>query len=101
MKLRRNQRCPIHNSFSCCGRESIWNRRKAGVGVERIEDQYHPRGYREVRSAAEMKKLLARKIIEQGLKCGICNQPFTDYEDIVPDRFGTCGAVFPLLQYRH
>jgi hypothetical protein len=33
--------------------------------VQRIEDPHHPRGYRELRSLAEMRKLLNRKIVEQ------------------------------------
>jgi len=32
-----------------------------------------------------MKKLLNKKIVEQNGKCGICGEPFTDYNDIVPD----------------
>ena len=55
------------------------------LGVRRVEDPHHPRGYRELRSAAEMRKLLNRKIVEQGRKCAICNEEFTDYNDIVPD----------------
>jgi 5-methylcytosine-specific restriction endonuclease McrA len=33
-----------------------------------------------------MKALLAKKIIEQDMKCGICGKLFTDCDDIVPDR---------------
>lgn len=55
------------------------------LGVQRIEDPHHPRGYRELRSPAEMRKLLNRKIVEQGGKCAICHEEFTDYNDIVPD----------------
>src|SRR5258708_33525261 len=69
MKLRRNERCPIHKSFFCCGRERGWRRCKPWAAVERIEDPHHPRGYRERRSPAEMKKLLDRKIVEQDMKC--------------------------------
>jgi hypothetical protein len=53
--------------------------------VQRIEDPHHPRGYREIRSPAEMKKLLRRKIVEQRRKCGICGEPFTNIKDVVPD----------------
>jgi hypothetical protein len=55
------------------------------IGVQRIEDPHHPRGYRELRSPAEMRKLLNRKIVEQDRKCAICHEEFTDYNDIVPD----------------
>jgi hypothetical protein len=55
------------------------------LGVRRIEDPHHQRGYRELRSPAEMRKLLNRKIIEQDRKCAICHEEFSDYNDIVPD----------------
>jgi 5-methylcytosine-specific restriction endonuclease McrA len=32
-----------------------------------------------------MKRLLARKVVEQEMKCGICGELFTDYREIVPD----------------
>jgi len=53
--------------------------------VQRIEDPHHPRGYRELRSLAEMRKLLNRKIVEQNGICPICEEKFTDYADVVPD----------------
>ena len=55
------------------------------TGVQRIDDPHHPRGYRELRSPSEMRKLMNRKITEQGGKCVLCQEPFTDYGDIVPD----------------
>jgi hypothetical protein len=55
------------------------------LGVRRIQDPHHPRGYRELRSSAEMRKLLNRKIVEQDRQCAICHEEFTDYGDIVPD----------------
>jgi hypothetical protein len=51
----------------------------------RIEDPHHPRGYRELRSPAEMRKLLNRKIVEQGRICAICHFEFKDYTDVVAD----------------
>jgi len=88
MRLRRKEYCPIHRSLFCCGREGIRQERKATtirMGVQRIEDPHHPRGYRELRSPAEMRKLLNRKIVEQDRKCALCHEEFTDYNDIVPD----------------
>jgi 5-methylcytosine-specific restriction endonuclease McrA len=85
MKLRRNERCPIHKSLFCCGREQIKKVRKSWTAVQRIEDPHHPRGYRERRSPAEMKTLLKRKIAEQGMKCGICGNDLIDFSDVVPD----------------
>jgi len=86
MKLRRNEYCPVHRSRFCCGREAVRKKtRQIRMGVQRIDDPHHPRGYRELRSAAEMRKLMNRKIVEQDRKCGICHIEFTDYHDIVPD----------------
>ena len=73
MKLRRNEFCPIHRSLFCCGREQARKERRFQLGVQRIEDPHHPRGYRELRSPAEMRKLLNRKIAEQDGKCAICH----------------------------
>ena len=85
MKLRTNEFCPIHRSTSCCGRESLPKPRLVRLGVQRIEDTHHPRGYRERRSPAEMRKLMNRKVREQAGICPICCEEFTDYNDIVPD----------------
>jgi hypothetical protein len=85
MKLRRNEYCPLHRSLFCCGREHVRKECRFRLGVQRIEDPHHPRGYRELRSPAEMRKLLNRKIVEQDGKCAICQQAFTDYNEIVPD----------------
>lgn len=85
MKLHRNEFCPIHRSLFCCGREQAQKERRFQLGVQRIEDPHHPRGYRELRSPAEMRKVLNRKIGEQDGKCAICYQTFTDCNEIVPD----------------
>jgi hypothetical protein len=85
MRLRRNELCPVHRSLFCCGRETVPHKpRLIRLGVKRIEDPHHPRGYRELRSPCEMRKLLNRKIVEQGRMCAICHEEFTDYNDIVP-----------------
>ena len=92
MKLRRKEFCPIHRSLYCCGREPI--QRGSSVrhlGVQRIEDLHHPRGYRELRSKAEMRKVLNRKIVEQNRQCAICQVTLTNYSDIVPDHIDPRG----------
>ena len=92
MKLRRNEFCPIHRSLSCCGRESIKKApRLKQLGVRRVDDPHHVRGYRELRSNAEMRKLLNRKIVEQNGKCAICLESFTNYNDIAPDHIHPRG----------
>jgi hypothetical protein len=65
MRLRPNEFCPIHKSLSCCGRETLPKPRLVRFGVQRVEDPHHPRVYRELRSAAEMRKLLNRKVRQQ------------------------------------
>ena len=85
MRLRSNELCPIHKSLSCCGRELIPKPKLMRLGVQRVEDPYHPRGYRELRSPAETRKLLNRKILQQGGICAICHEDFTDYNDVVRD----------------
>ena len=96
MRLRRNRLCPIHRSRSSCGREAVrLERRVRQIGVRRIDDPHHPREYRELRSNGEMRKLLDRRIVAQNGKCGLCEEKFTDYTDIVPDHINPrrmCGA---------
>jgi hypothetical protein len=95
MRLRANEVCPIHRSVSCCGRDRIARPRLIRIAVQRVEDPHHPRGYRELRSPAEMRKLLNRKIREQAGICTICHEEFTDYNDVVPNHRnpkGTGGA---------
>jgi hypothetical protein len=84
MRLRTNEVCPIHQSLSCCGREPLPKPKLVRLGVQRVEDPHHPRGYRELRSTAKMRKLLNRKIRQQGGICAICHGEFMDYNDIVP-----------------
>lgn len=92
MRLRRNQVCTIHRSRFSCGREIVPKPKAVRqLGVRRIEDPLHPRGYRELRSNAEMRKLLDRKIVSQSGKCGICKAEFTDYSDVVPDHISPRG----------
>ena len=68
MKLRKNEFCPIHRSLFCCGREHSKKERKLRFGVQRIEDTHHPKGDRELRSPAEMRKLLNLKIVRRTLR---------------------------------
>ena len=93
MKLKRNERCPIHGGFYCCGRAASLRNFPTGPrkytsfepGVHCIPDEHHPRGYREIRNKSAMRRLLNRKIAEQEKICALCNKEFTEYEDIVPD----------------
>ena len=78
MRLRRNEHCPIHRSITGCGREPMPKPRIIRLGVQRIDDPHHPRGYRELRSPAEMRKLLNRKVRLQAGICAICHEEFSD-----------------------
>ena len=98
MKLRRNEFCPIHRSLFCCGREQARRQRRLRLGVQRIEDPHHPRGYRELRSPGEMRKLLNRKIAEQNGKCAICHEEFSEYGDIVP--YADVGIRYGMPTFR-
>ena len=92
MRLRRNQLCPLHRSLSCCGREAIpREKRKRQMGVRRIEDPLHPRGFRELRSNGEMRKVLDRKIVAQKGICALCKERFSNYGDVVPDHIHPKG----------
>lgn len=92
MKLRRSEYCPIHRSRSCCGREPIAKiERLKQAGVRRVDDPHHLRGYRELRSNMEMRKLMNRKIVEQNRRCAICEELFSNYNDIVPDHIHARG----------
>ena len=61
------------------------------MGIHRIEDPQHPRGYRELRSNGEMRKLLDRKIAAQNGLCTLCKKRLTNYGDIVPDHIHPRG----------
>ena len=43
------------------------------MGIRRVDDPQHPRGYREIRSNAEMRNLMDRKIVAQNGVCALCN----------------------------
>jgi 5-methylcytosine-specific restriction endonuclease McrA len=61
------------------------------LGVRRIEDPRHPRGYREYRSPAEMRRLLKQKIAQQQRRCAICGREFKRIQDVVPDHIEPKG----------
>ena len=76
MKLRKHDLCPIHRSRSCCERRNTAAVAVGSFGIRRIEDPRHPRGYREYRSPAEMRRLLKQKIAQQQRRCAICGREF-------------------------
>jgi 5-methylcytosine-specific restriction endonuclease McrA len=60
-------------------------------GLKRIDDPASERGYREIRTPAEMRKLLLVKVREQDGKCGICGEPFTEIGEVVADHINPRG----------
>jgi hypothetical protein len=89
IRLRRGEYCRLHQSRTCCGRESRTRskqpikKREFINGVEIIRDPHHPRGYREKRTPEQMRRLVLQKIDEQHGCCAICQEPFTDSSEIV------------------
>jgi hypothetical protein len=84
MKLRCKEFCPIHRSLYCCGREPIQKGSSVRhLGVQRIEEQHHSRGYRELARRPRCGSCSTAKIVEQNRQCAICPVEFTSY-DIVP-----------------
>ncbi len=83
-RLRKGERCPLHNSFYCCGRSKPKPRkqsfRQTGP-VIRVMDNSHPRGYREECSAAELRRR-KNELIRQSVSCLYCTEPFTDYRQV-------------------
>ena len=77
--------------FFCCGRGTMLKcKRPPQMGIRRINDPLHARGYPEICPNAEMRKLLHKKMVTQSCKCAICKVIFTDYTDIVPDHINPC-----------
>lgn len=112
--LRKNERCPIHKSFFCCGREGAnrsgtkaWQRAKRidfnarstrkgwkqiAAGVWEITDEHHSRGFRHRRSPSAMRVLVKQKVEEQhGCCAGPCGKPFQDIREAVPDHIEPRG----------
>ncbi len=99
MKLRKDERCPIHGRRDCCGRKEEqrtpeqtkgWTR--IGPGVYKIADEHHPRGYRIRRSKAAMRNFLLIQVRRQKGLCFWCQKEFIDITEIVPDHREPRGA---------
>lgn len=95
--LKKNERCPIHGGYFCCGREkkSPLQQRKGhtriGPGVTRVEDANHPKGYRILRSPAAMRELLMLKVGEQNKLCAICHEEMDDMRNVEADHINPRG----------
>lgn len=90
-RLTSRQWCPLHRSFFCCGREQKNRERQKKRqsrfqpthGVRIVVDSFHPRGYREICSRAELKRR-KHKMLASGIRaCFYCEKDFEDYRQIV------------------
>jgi hypothetical protein len=94
-RLRKSKICPIHRSRFCCGREKKALAFTRGVTkkgpVTRVTDPYHPRGYREMCTPAEINRRLKIKLREQNGKCAICGFQIEDMREAVADHIEPRG----------
>lgn len=88
-RLRRNQMCPLHRSFFCCGRNTPFTRKNAAPKLRHstpdstiIEDRFHPRGYREKCSPRELTRRKMRLMLSGVKLCFYCQQEFTDFREV-------------------
>ena len=80
MKLRKNERCPIHNGYYCCGRErKPSDKRQKSGPVQVLADG------RLKCSPAELRRRTLILLKKQNGLCGICGFPISDIRDLVPD----------------
>src|SRR6185312_772903 len=99
MRLKKHERCPIHNSLYCCGREKNSLKRKTSISrgpVTRIEDPHSPKGFREKCTDAEIKRRAMKALKRQNGLCAWCHLPITDVRDASPDHIeprGFSGAM--------
>jgi hypothetical protein len=82
MRLRANERCPIHGRYNCCGRQSRFcARSKGSKAAQKVDDPHHPRGYREICSRGELRR---RKhvLLSKDPTCWLCGEKFDDYSEV-------------------
>lgn len=98
MKLKANERCPIHKRRDCCGRSEVhrytrikhskWQ--QVRPGVSRFWDENLGK-WRYKLSAGEMRKLVSEKCEEQHNICPICDLPMEDFREVGPDHIEIRG----------
>jgi len=83
LRLKKNERCPLHGRKDCCGRGGINTRSQRqsrryiliAPGVRRYDDG------REARSDAALKQLKDKKL-RTDPTCYACGQQFSDYREV-------------------
>jgi hypothetical protein len=87
--LRKGEMCPLHKSFYCCGRVRPEEKKRnqpfpSRNGVRHVEDTFHPRGYREICSASELRRRKHALMSRGELKCFYCHGDLRkeEYADI-------------------
>lgn len=86
--LRKSERCPIHKSLFCCGRESknqMPRRTPIKGPVTRVPDATVPRGYIEVCSPSELRRRKMILIERQKGQCALCPWLINDVRDAEVD----------------
>lgn len=82
-KLRKSERCPLHNSYWCPCRKRAAStlRRGPQPAVEIVEDPHHPDGQREICSPTELRR---RKhiLMARDPHCFYCGKLLDDYNDV-------------------
>lgn len=87
--LKRGERCPLHKGSircECHGQAAI---REPFQSVRRVDDKFHPRGYREQCSPSELRRR-KHTMIQRGDGCWLCIEAekpeeqcrFTSYDEI-------------------
>lgn len=95
-KLRTGQLCPLHRSYFCCGRvkphfkphrcdgpQKQSRGRQFYRGVTIIPDEFHPRGFRERCSQAELKRRKEKMLKSGQTSCFYCGKDFEVFGEIV------------------
>jgi len=95
LKLKKNERCPIHRQYWCCGRDREQFARRSKHqsirGVTRVDDPHHPRGYREKRNTPALREVTLAKLKEQGGICALCLKPIEDVREATGDHIEIRG----------
>ena len=81
-RLRPNEKCPLHQSFFCCGRARPKIQRAAfhKGPVERVADEFHPRGFRELCTPAELRRRKHVLMATGPLTCLYCDRNLKELE---------------------
>jgi hypothetical protein len=72
MSLRKNERCPIHNSFFCCRWEQLWGSVNSPRQCRGLKIRVTLVGTQRYARRQRCGFLLKQKVQEQNVCCAIC-----------------------------